>query len=222
MYTYAFCQPPDPSLEMPVGIQSPVQVIESGDLAAVVESELDLEAILASDQQLQNALFAHDRVLRELFQHTTLLPLQFGTRFRSKAGLLQFLGENRQLYLKQLAEFQNQAEYLLKLIPLDPPQSPIPNGVTGRDYFLNKKQQYQVQVEQGRQRHAELEELKAAIAQTYDRWVSTEPQDGVERIYLLVPRAEEPTLRRYCQRWQQQTLLWELSLSPALPPYHFV
>lgn len=206
-----------------MGIAGPIQLIRYEHLVAVVEPELDFEAMTADDERLMQAVLAHDRVLCNLFQSVTLLPLQFGTRFQSEAALVQHLVQHQDSYQTKLAQLQDQGEYLLKLVPGEPPAPPEPeNNAKGREYFLAKKQRLQAQAEHQQQQHAELQSVISAIAQIYPHWCRSEPKDEVERIYLLVLRSEETALRHHCQTWQQQLSHWELSLSSALPPYHFV
>jgi hypothetical protein len=130
--------------------------------------------------------------------------------------------ERQQTYEAQLQRFQNQGEYLLKLIPVDPPEQPIAQNAKGKDYFLAKKQRYQSQADYQRQRQTDLDQLKGAIAQTYPKWVHSSPEDGIERIYLLIDQNAESDLHQQCRTWQQQFSTWEMSLSAPLPPYHFV
>lgn len=222
IYVYGFCVPAEALLPILSGIQAEVQFMHYGGLCAVIEAGVDYDAIATDDQQLMQAVLTHDRVLQEIFQHVTVLPLQFGTQFYSEEGLLQHLEEHQQTYCQQLAQLGNQGEYLLKLIPVEQPEPPPPNQAKGRDYFLAKKQRYQVQADYQQQQQAELAELKRAIAQSYTNWKHSEPKDGIERIYLLLPRDAEADIQTQCQTWQEQFPRWTLFVSAPLPPYHFV
>ncbi len=222
IYVYGFCVPAEALLPTLNGIQAEVQFMHYEGLCAVIEPGVDYDAIAADDQQLMQAVLTHDRVLQEVFQHVTVLPLQFGTQFYSEEGLLQHLEEHQHDYRQQLAQLANQGEYLLKLIPVEQPEPSTPNQAKGRDYFLAKKQRYQAQAEYQQQQQAELAELKTAIAQSYTNWKHSEPKDGIERIYLLLPCDAEADIQNQCQIWQEQFPRWTLFVSAPLPPYHFV
>lgn len=204
------------------GIQTDVQFMDYQGLCAVIELGIDYAAIATDDQRLMQAVLTHDRVLQEVFQAVTVLPLQFGTQFYSEEGLLQHLEEHQQSYRQQLAQLTNQGEYLLKLIPVEQSEPTTPSQAKGRDYFLAKKQRYQAQADYQQQQQAELAELKRAIADSYPAWKHSEPKDGIERFYLLLPRDQEPQIQDQCQMWQEQFPRWTLFVSAPLPPYHFV
>ncbi|HEY9747959.1 MAG TPA: GvpL/GvpF family gas vesicle protein [Allocoleopsis sp.] len=223
MYTYAFLNTPTHPLELPQGIDGALELVSCDRLCALVEPKLSFEALQENDAQLVEAVLIHDRVIRELFQQTPLLPLRFGTRFVSAEGLLTHLQTHGQDYLTKLTTFCGKAEYTLKLTPLVlAVESALPNETQGREYFLAKKRRFQSQFEQQQQQTNEWQALVQAIALTYPNPVLGEAQDGSQRVYLLVSQQDEPQLYDYLEAWQAQCPHWELTLSEALPPYHFV
>lgn len=222
MYTYAFFKTPEIPLNLPQGILGTLQVVSSERISALVEPGLSVEVLQTSDAQLLKAVLTHDRVIRDLFQQITVLPLRLGTQFVSLESVLAHLQSHETEYLEKLTQFEGKAEYILKLIPLDLPQLAIPPDLKGRDYFLAKKQQYQMQLEQQNQQKAELEQVTMAIAEAYPNAISDAAQDNSYRIYLLVNRQQEPQLHQHLQAWQQQVTYWQINLAEPLPPYHFV
>ncbi|MBW4519256.1 MAG: GvpL/GvpF family gas vesicle protein [Scytolyngbya sp. HA4215-MV1] len=223
MYIYAFCKTPDASLAMPKGISGSVQLVGNDQVSALVEPEIDLEKIQSQDEQLLQAVLAHDRTTRELFEQTTILPLRFGTFFLSEERLQEHLETQKVDYLTKLNWLQDKAEYTLKLAPADLSESPIAPEITGKQYFLAKKQQYQAQLARQQQQQAEWVALVQTIALSYPNpFISESQEDAPHRIYLLVSRQEEAILMHHLQTWQNQCAYWQLQLGEALPPYHFV
>lgn len=223
MYVYAFLKTPEGSLSLPQGITGSIQLICSADVSALAEPELPWEAIQDNDDRLIQAVLAHDRVLRELFQQTPLLPLRFGTRFLSVDSLLEHLKTHREEYQQKLGQIAGKAEYVLKAIPLDvQPEPTLPADVQGRDYFLAKKRRYQSQVDQQQQQLAQWQTVVDAIAQLYPNLVLGEAKNNTQSLYLLVNRLDEFALYQQLKTWQNQCASWQLNLSEALPPYHFV
>ncbi len=223
MYVYAFLPSSVVPLELPDGIESPVQLIAEAGLTAVVEEGLNLEHLQQSDNRLMQAVLLHDRVIRELFSQTALLPLRFGTHFVSKEALVSHLQANGRSYLELLHHLADKAEYTLKLTPLDPPEEEEATSEgRGRDYFLAKKRRFQAFQDHKQQQQDELEQIKEAIAQMYPGAVYSAVKDDVERVHLFVPRRLELALLEQLSEWQGRSPHWQVELSEALPPYHFV
>jgi Gas vesicle synthesis protein GvpL/GvpF len=219
MYTYAFLAdvPPD----LPEGIFGSLQVISANGLAALVEPDLSPELLQENDKQLVQAVISHDRVIRELFEQTTVLPLRFGTYFKTQQGLVEHLQTHSAEYLMRLAGLQGKAEYMVKLTPIAFAEPTIGEEVKGKDYFLAKKQIYQDQAAWQTEQQAELETLMTSIERQYSRWVRGDADQGVERIYVLDDRQMEGLSAAF-QSWQMAFVHWEISLGEPLPPYHFV
>jgi hypothetical protein len=221
MYTYAFL-PAHSGLDLPEGIAGSLQLVWTEGVAAIVEPDLAMEVLQDNDKQLVQAVMSHDRVIRELFEQTTVLPLRFGTCFVSRQGLIDHLESHGAAYLGKLNGLQGKAEYPLKLVPVPFVEPSIGADVKGKDYFLAKKQIYQTQTEWHLQQQAELEKLLEAIAQRYPDWGQGEPDQGVERVYILGDRQDERMLHEFIKTWQVAYPHWEISLGESLPPYHFV
>ncbi|MEY3866970.1 MAG: gas vesicle protein GvpW [Cyanobacteriota bacterium] len=228
MYTYAFLKPLKAPFELPFGLVSPLELIISNkEIAALVEPELSLEDLKDNETRLMEAVLSHDRVLCEMFQKTTVLPLRFGTYFLSRETLLEHLESHSDLYLPKLKDFEGKAEYLLKISPREYsvgelfPASETTETASGRNYFLQKKRAYQLQQEYQEKQKEQWEKLLSFFNSHY-RTLLGEPQGAIERLYLLVSRQEEFLLGERVQEWQLLTPYWELHLSNALPPYHFL
>ncbi|MGE5659845.1 MAG: GvpL/GvpF family gas vesicle protein [Actinomycetota bacterium] len=230
MYAYAFFYTPSVPLKLPNGIAGSVEMMGNAHLSVLVEPGLSWEALQENDEQLIQAVLSYDRVICELFAQTTVLPLRFGTRFVSRESLLNHLDSQGYEYLKKLSRLQGKGEYTLKCMPLEMPveisgtpgQASREVAVPGREYFLAKKRLYQLQLEHQRQQATEWQNLQVAIAHSYPgNTVLGEAEGSVERIYLLAPLQEESLLRDHVQNWQSECTYWAMTLSSALPPYHF-
>ncbi|MBW4580992.1 MAG: GvpL/GvpF family gas vesicle protein [Tildeniella nuda ZEHNDER 1965/U140] len=221
MYTYAFLKTPLTPLTLPRGIDTLVQIADAGQLSAVVEPALDLDSLQKDDTLLVQAVLAHDRILRSLFCQTTMLPLRFGTSFRSLPSLLAHLHTHQQAYLSKLIQLEGKAEFTLKLTPVAFPELAIAPEVKGKAYFLAKKEQYQTQLSYQKQQEDAMRQIEQTIAQTYPHYYLSEAETGAKTLYLLVARDRESQLCQQVQTLQQQNPQWELNLGEALPPYHF-
>lgn len=224
MYVYAFLKNPPNDLKFPPGIQGDLQIIQTDKLAAVGEPNLlSLEAIETDEQRLMQAVLIHDRILCNLFEQTTILPLRFGTIFRSTADVLTHLNQRQSEYLDKLHQFEGKAEYLLKVEPLDAPIPSIDPEVRGKSYLLAKKKRYQIAQHFQAQQSQEWENLREAIARKYlDDIIIEETQANIHRIYLLIPQGEVSLLWENLESWQKTYPTWQLNIGEPLPPYHFV
>lgn len=223
MYTYALLQHPDQALILPAGIQGPLKLLRGQFLSAIVEPDVAWDELERQDDRLIQAVLIHDRVLRDLFLQTPLLPLRFGTRFISESALITHLDTQASQYLQKLRQLQGKAEYTLKLIPLSPlePTAPLPE-LQGRDYFLAKKRRYEAQAQWQQQQYQELTQLLETIGQRYPDHILAEPQAENQRIYLLISRDQESSFHTSFMQWQASCPNWQINVSEALPPYHFV
>ena len=222
MYTYTFLAFSPDRIVLPTGITGSLELVRINQIAAVVEPELAFETLQASDERLIQAVLIHDRIIRELFNQTTVLPLRFGTRFVSREKLVEHLEIHEAAYLKKLIQLTGKAEYPLKLIPAAQPEPSIDATVKGRDYFLAKKQRIQTQADWQQQQQMERSRLAQLLAQTDLFFQEAEPNEGIERFYLLSDRQNEDLLLKSLESWQSVCPHWELSIGEGLPPYHFV
>ncbi len=221
-YIYAFFKNSDGLPTLPTGIVGALDIIGVEAIAAVVEYDVPLEAIQQDDQQLVQAVITHDQVICQLFAQVTVLPLRFGASFVNCDRLRDHLAANQQTYSYQLAQLEGKAEYTLKFIPRPLPAEATPNETQGKAYFLAKKQRYQAQVDYQQQQQQELQQLAVSIAQTYAKHLQADTQGTTHRLFLLLPQPEAAALYEQCKTWQAQCPTWELTVSEALPPYHFV
>ncbi len=222
MYTYAFLPSSSDALTLPTGIVGSLQLITVEQISALVEPELLIDDPQLNDHRLVQAVIAHDAILRSLFEQTPILPLRFGTRFISEQALIDHLTTHQTEYQNQLAALSGKAEYTLKCVLPELPSASPDTDSTGKAYFLAKKQRYQAQADYKLQQQSELHELIDMLGQNSSNLVHAEPQDGVERIYILGDRHQELALQQQLQAWKAQHPQWSLTLGEALPPYHFV
>jgi hypothetical protein len=221
MYTYAFLALSPAPLDLPSGIAGKLDLFDVEGLAALVEPNLNVEDLQEDDQRLMRAILDHDRILRDIFSQTALLPLQFGTYFRSPENLRDHLTAHATAYREKLTNLQGKAEYTLKLTAIPYPEAAIALDVKGKEYFLAKKRLFEAQQQWQRQQSHELEQLVSLIAQDYDL-VQGDPTEDLERLYLLCDRAQESLLIARLGQWRSQISAWQMTIGESLPPYHFV
>jgi hypothetical protein len=214
---------------MPNGIEGPLRWVICGEVSALVESGFDMTKRALSESELLTAVVGHDRVLRSIFEVMTILPLRFGTEFTSDIAIQDHFKKNLSLYLQKLTKLDNKAEIALTLTAIAPPEIAIPAHLTGRDYFLAKKQQAQQQLqwqdECDRIRHDAvtlLSELGVEIR-------SKNPESPNENYVLLYDRTVP--VATYCEQWRSLISTqatgtssgdWQYTLGEPTPPYHFV
>jgi hypothetical protein len=222
VYVYGVCRRPSADLTLPLGLEGETCLISVDDIAVIVEYGIDLEALQADDQRLLNAVLCHDRVVCDLFQQLTILPIRFGTQLASTEKLKQYIGQEYERYRAKLQELDQKCEYQIKLMPEAITLPPPPEGLKGRDYFLAKKQRLQNQTTVQAQQQTELMGLFERIHDTFPNAVEATNEDGTAKVYVLLSHGEAPTLQQQAQQWQSDAAYWNVSLSEALPPYHFV
>lgn len=221
LYLYAVCLLPDQPLALPAGLQADTLLMTVENVGAIAELHIDLAVLQADDQRLLTAVLSHDRVIGEIFQQTTVLPLRFGTQMTSLEGLQAHLQTNLSAYRTKLKQLSGKAEYQLKLEPATISLPPLPEGLKGRDYFLAKKQRLEDQTQALQQQQVQLDDLLDRIRQDYPDSVQSPHEDGA-RVFVLVDHANVPILHQQAQTWQAGSPAWQIILSEALPPYHFV
>ena len=222
LYTYAFLNTPVADLELPLGISDRIFLIDNAGISAVVEVGVPLESIQNDDEKLTQAVLSHDRVICELFRQTTVLPLRFGTSFASKESLLTHLESHGEEYLKKLHQLDGKSEYILKFLPQTPEEPTIANETGGRQYFLAKKQRFKTQQEFDNLQAAEWDNAVEQITEIYKSAIVVKPENEAARIYICVSLEEENILAEQFMTWQKACPRWELQVTEALPPYHFI
>lgn len=221
LYLYAICQIPSKPIELPLGLEGNTLLVSVADVGAIAEPAIDLATLQSDDQRLLTAVLSHDRVIGEIFQQTVVLPLRFGTQMTSQAGLKAHLQENLSAYQGKLAALAGKVEHQVRLEPTQFQQSPLPEYLKGRDYFRAKKQRLQEQTTALQAQQADLIRLLEQIQQAYPAY-QQEVQDDSARAFVLIDRTATEKLQQDAQGWQADIPTWQITLSEALPPYHFV
>jgi Gas vesicle synthesis protein GvpL/GvpF len=223
MHVYALIKATS-TIALPTGTIGTLHLVQHGEVSAIVEPALELAALQQDEQALLSAIVSHDRVIREIFRQATVLPLRF-TSFVTLPDLQADLRAHQTRYLTQLDYLADKVEHTLKLSPAPFAEDlPISADVKGKDYFLAKKLYLQTLHRQQMQQSEELQHLLDAIVHHYPTHQPCLQQprqdvDPVRIVHLLVTKTN--TLVESVQQWQMECLQWHLSLSEALPPYHF-
>jgi hypothetical protein len=221
MHAYVLLKTPTEPLVLPEGTIGCLQLVGNEWLSVVVEPDLSLAALQQDDALLLQAVLAHDRIIRALFCQTTVLPLRF-TSFSPIDSLLADLHQHHQRYLEILNQIEGKAEYTITLTPIQQPETPISPNLTGKAYFLARKQQVQAQHAERQQQREELQMILAVVADCYPYRIATVPETESQRIHILLPKVEEDTLWQVASAFNEKFPRWQIDLGEALPPYHFV
>jgi len=222
VYAFAFLRCPDTPLSLPAGINAPVEVTCAGDVAAIIESDISIDALQNDDNRLMQAILAHDRVLRAIFEQVTILPLRFGTCFVDGDRLVEHLEVHAVDYLDVLENLTGKAEYMLKAVPIECQEETASSEKRGKAYLLEKKKRYQAQFAYQQTQQEQLDDLLEQVTQIYRSTVTDSQDADVKKVNLLCDRREEDTLLDRYQQWRDRYSTWNLHLSEALPPYHFI
>jgi D-arabinose 5-phosphate isomerase GutQ len=221
IYVYGFCAVPNgAALTLPEGMTHPLTLMQTGQLGAIAETHLDIAALKDDDQQLIAAILSHDRVLQAVFEQVPVLPLRFGTQFVHPQALAAHLQAHQADYLAQLSQLADQAEYLLKLTPQEMTAPPPSDTLTGRDYFLAKKQRLQAQTAHQQAQQQQLEALLAHLEQVHGKVVLSPAQANQQRLQVLADRQPDWIARERLV-WEAIAPTWQIDCSGPLPPYHF-
>lgn len=220
-YTYAFLETPSFPLTLPQGIASQVVLINGTQLSAIVEPGISLESCQKNDAEIIQIALCHDRVICEIFEQITILPLRFGTCFKSQTKLLNYLELHSQEYRKQLEKIKGKVEFCLKLIPHSLPETETFTE-KGRNYFLAKKQQYQNRQNFTIAQDTEKQNLIDVIRNVHQLPIVIQDKQEEVRIYILVGSQDKILILEQFLSWQKACPRWDLSLGDVLPPYHFI
>ncbi len=234
IYAFAILASPA-SNHKPVSILGiEIAYIEAEKLVVAVAQNFDFETIKTDEAILIQAALEHDRLICELFAKNTLLPLRFGTVFKSQAVLKAYLLENAATFLAKLNFLKGCGEYVLTLVS---PDSNISAGsqlsasnkietkpassqiLTGKDYLLSKRAQYQAAETLKQQQQAQCQALIALLPT--QKQVVAPPKGEFLRAYFLANSDQIAELEPKIQDWHHKFSHWQLELSKPLPPYHF-
>ncbi|MQA30183.1 MAG: protein GvpF 2 [Luteitalea sp.] len=113
-YVYCIIEAADPLKFGPIGIgahPSPVYSVHYRNLAAVV-SEAPLEVL---DSTRENVL-AHERVNETVMREHTVIPMSFGTIFKTREDIVELLRSAAEAFGDVLNKMQNKLEFGLKVL----------------------------------------------------------------------------------------------------------
>jgi hypothetical protein len=113
-YVYCIIQAPDPLRFGPIGLgtdPSEVYTVHYRTLAAVV-SDAPLEVL---DSTRENVL-AHERVNETVMREHTVIPMSFGTIFKTREDIVELLRSAAEAFGDVLNKMQNKLEFGLKVL----------------------------------------------------------------------------------------------------------
>jgi gas vesicle protein GvpL/GvpF len=124
-----------------------VELVATGGLAAIVGrvpldefGEEPLRRNLESRDWLEATARAHDRVLAEALGRTPLVPLRFGTVYRSQDGVRGMLDERATELREAIERLRGRVELGVKAFLVAPEQEEGAAPSSGREYLLRKQE----------------------------------------------------------------------------------
>jgi hypothetical protein len=208
-----------------VALMGMVEYIQCDRLVMVVIRGLDIEQLKSSGEEtLIRAVVEHDRLICQLFTTNTLLPLRFGTAFKSQDLLEAYLRSNYAELITKLEQLQGCSEYLLTLTLLESDSvktnsKPEQPQLKGKDYLLAKRSHYLAEQAKRSQQQQECQDLMALVP-TSQQVISPQAEEFL-RAYFLATSDRMSELGAAISKWQSEFPHWQLELSNPLPPYHF-
>jgi hypothetical protein len=225
MYTYALIKTPPTPLELPAGLVGDLEVVATGQLAAITEPRLSptkMEALVQDDGFLEQAYIHYGVVVCNLFAKATILPLKFYHCFGDRPALEDHLTTHQDRYLKTLNTLEGKGEYILKAFPKPLELPPLDKEQKGKAYFLAKKQRYQEQQEYQNQQEEQWERLTEQGLAGSPGAIIPEPQEDKRQLFWLGEKNGRSDLEKQLFYWQELCPDWDLNLSDPIPPYDFL
>jgi hypothetical protein len=113
-YVYCIIRASDPHSFGPIGIgaePAPVETVSWRDLSAVVS-----DAPIGNQDPTRDNVLAHQRVNEIVMQDHTVLPMSFGTVFKTRDDIIEFLRSAHDPFLDVLNKMENKLEFGLKVL----------------------------------------------------------------------------------------------------------
>jgi Gas vesicle synthesis protein GvpL/GvpF len=229
IYTYCLLrQPAEGSLPTLRGIDGrPVFPLRCQKYTMLV-SRLEREYAFSA-----RSIVEHGQVIARVFENRTVLPMRFGTFFRSEKQVIDLVRENRQDLLEAFCRLRGKAEMRVKLLlgfgaPAVTRSSTVarkpPRRSLGSEEFLPQAD--------GEPMDAECRELAAQLSDRLrDMFNPLEQQVSCRRLegsQLLVDcahliEAEKVAgYQKLCSQASAQVKDCDLRVSGPWPPYHFL
>jgi len=124
-----------------------VELVSNGGVAAIVGrvpldefGEEPLRRNLERRDWLEATARAHDRVLAEALGHAPLVPLRFGTVYRSEQGVRDMLDERAAELSEAIERLRGRIELGVKAFLVEAQEDATPPPSSGRDYLLRKQE----------------------------------------------------------------------------------
>jgi hypothetical protein len=206
-------------LEEPAAQSQGISLVGGRGLAAVVSrDEWDEPPTVVR-------LLAFERVVESFHARQTVLPLRYGCRMESEAGILRLLEERREEYEALIERLRGMTEMGIRLLwPARAYPQPIAAATPGAAYLASLRQRYEVggtlmpEEVEAAQRIASL--LGDLFAEQLEE-VSSPPQGRLLSLAFLTPRARVDEFRGKAREITPPGGA-KFLLSGPWPPYSFV
>ena len=212
-----------------------VELVSSGGLAAIVGrvpleefGEEPLRRNLERRDWLEATARAHDGVLAEALGRAPLVPLRFGTVYRSEEGVREMLAERATELGEAIERLRGRVELGVKAFLLEPDEAGAPPS-SGREYLLRKKEARATARSAQTEAFESVRALHEHLASLADDSRVNPPQQrelsGRDETMLLngaylVGVAQQPAFSAAVDEHRDERL--ELVVTGPWPPYNFV
>jgi hypothetical protein len=179
------------------------------------------------------SIVEHGQVIARVFEKRTVLPMRFGTFFRSEKQVIDLVKENRQDLLEAFCRLRGKAEMRVKLLlAFGAP------GSTGKMAVVRKPPRRSLGLEglvpqgdgdpldpQCRELAAQLSVRLREMFQPLDQQVSCRRLEGSQLLVdcaHLIEAGKIAAYQKLCGQASTQVKDCELRVSGPWPPYHFL
>jgi hypothetical protein len=213
-----------------------VELVSAGGLAAIVGrvpldefGEEPLRRNLESRDWLEASARAHDRVLAGALGQAPLVPLRFGTVYRSEDGVRGMLDERAAELTDAIERLRGRVELGVKAFLVEPELEDDAPPSSGREYLLRKQEARATArsaqtdaLESLRALHEHLESLAdgARVNPPQPPELSGRDEPMLLNGAYLVPVERQPEFANAVDEHRDDRL--ELVLTGPWPPYNFV
>jgi hypothetical protein len=174
------------------------------------------------------SIVEHGQVIAKAFEGRTVLPMRFGTFFRSEQQIIDLVRENRQSLLEAFCRLRGKAEMRLKLLLGFEPAAPLPRKPPQRALGA---EDYDVSGE-GEPLDPQCRELASQLAQRLremfrplEQQLSCRRMDGSQLLVdcaHLIETGQIAAYQKLCCQAAAHAKDLALRVSGPWPPYHFL
>ena len=235
-YAFAVARRSPQLAEIWAGDGSPIDVLSFGNVALLtcdvagtgMQANLDELATAGPGELREDGAVAtlarkHDAVVQAAFERTPVIPLRFGTVFRSNADAERWLSAREAALERELVRLSGLAEWSVLLHrPVAPASSPeAVRGARGIDYLAARREQLAARETRVADERNAAQHAMSALSRLADDVQPLRRGGAIARAAFLVRRELEPTFVAAANALADEVTLRVESRGPWAPS-HFV